>query len=302
MEYNRFGAISNGAAKGSIAIGTKVWMTQSYFDMLRAETELDEVTSASYTPNNKNIPKYILGLDNGKQGYANPVKTYSDYVGTSVDVTGVVTSCFKLDASKAPVNYATWGGYDGKTGKLNMPNLDGKDGKVYLYGNGIFISLGATHNDGDFSHAYIKCGYADVSANLGKLAHYKDCSSGLSWFAKPSLYYGDYWIMTPTYSGDVIKFKYESPKHFNLGPDAEWNSMNLDSNAFNNVEGQTVYFTANGDETVFWTHRGGEQIFPFGESLEMTNMFVNNVYGTNVNGGNLDWSWTYNGRYYRSFK
>ena len=94
--------------------------------------------------------------------------------------------------------------------------------------------------------------------------------------------------MTPTYSGDVIKFKYESPKHFNLGPDAEWNSMNLDSNAFNNVEGQTVYFTANGDETVFWTHRGGEQIFPFGESLEMTNMFVNNVYGTNVNGGNLD--------------
>ena len=29
MEYNRFGAISNGAAKGRIVIGTNVWRTQS---------------------------------------------------------------------------------------------------------------------------------------------------------------------------------------------------------------------------------------------------------------------------------
>ena len=315
MEYNRFGAISNGAAKGRIVIGTNVWRTQSYFDMLAPEYDTyatydpdydsGEGSSSSAStpfmttsddPDIDSIPDYILGLDNGRQGYAQPVVAkFGDIttISTSVDATGVVTSCYKLDSSKAPVNYATWGGYDGATGRLNMPKLDGKDGKVYLYGNGIFISLGGTHSKEKFSHAYIKCGYSNISAYLGKLAHYKDCSSGLSWFAKPSKYYGDYWTMESEYSdnGNVIKFKYNYPHNFNMGPNEEWASMDLGSDAFNNVAGKTVYFAANGQDTACWSHRGGEQIFPFGENDLMINKFVNNIYGTDVNGGNLDWSW-----------
>ena len=92
-------------------------------------------------------------------------------------------------------------------------------------------------------------------------------------------------------NGNVIKFKYNYPHNFNMGPNEEWASMDLGSDAFNNVAGKTVYFAANGQDTACWSHRGGEQIFPFGENDLMINKFVNNIYGTDVNGGNLDWSW-----------
>lgn len=45
------------------------------------------------------------------------------------------------------------------------------------------------------------------------------------------------------------------------------------------------------------------QIFPFGETLEIVSMFTNNHDGTNVNGGNLDWAWTFsNSQYFRAIK
>ena len=203
-----------------------------------------------------------------------------------------------------PGRWKNWNGhFRSKTGKLNMPNLDGKDGKVYLYGNGIFISLGGIHSKAYYSHAYIKCGYANQNAYLGKASHYKDCSGWFGGLAGASKYYGDYWKMIPTYSGDVIKFRYDSPQSYPIGKNKEWQDRTLDPNSFNFVEGQTVYFASNGQNTFAWSHKGGEQIFPFGEDVLMTNMFVNNVYGTNVNGGNLDWTWTVSyGTYSRSFK
>ena len=273
----------------------------------------DEGTSEIYyttttTPNNKSIPRYLLGLNGGngsRSGYASRVTKEDGRYKTDIDVTGVVTKVYDMNASGAPINYATWGGYDPATGKLNMPNLDGPNGYLNLYGNGIFFNLYGTGSSEKFSHAYLKCGYTDGIATpfLGHAAHYKDCSGFFSWMAQPSTYYGDYWTMVTEYSGDTIRFRYETDRPYTIGANKEWGNRQLGSDLFNIVKGKTVYFTSNSQSTSAWWHGGGEQIFPFGEDVILTGMFTNNYNGTDVQGGNLDWVWSAShGTYTRTYK
>ena len=320
MAYNRFGAISGGRAKGSIMIGANEWKTRSYSNMLTMQyqdcnySSDDEGNSEIYytttttTPNNKSIPRYLLGLNGGngsRSGYASRVTKEDGRYKTDIDVTGVVTKVYDMNASGAPINYATWGGYDPATGKLNMPNLDGPNGYLNLYGNGIFFNLYGTGSSEQFSHAYLKCGYTDGIATpfLGHAAHYKDCSGFFSWMAQPSTYYGDYWTMVTEYSGDTIRFRYETDRPYTIGANKEWGNRQLGSDLFNIVKGKTVYFTSNSQSTAAWWHGGGEQIFPFGEDVILTGMFTNNYSGTDVQGGNLDWVWSAShGTYTRTYK
>ena len=196
MEYNRFGEIS-----GGITIGDNVWKSYSFFNSLSFKT----ITVNESKDDETDEPSYSTTLDDTYRPTADDIKTHILDDTYAQDARGIITKTSTTyiindyiakypysttyDGPK-PLNLSTWGGYD-KEGNLYLPALE--DGTLKLYGNGIFIAVGADVLDSNISFAYVKTGSLEGNPVRGKASFIKNYHLKNGLFKRE--YYGDYWIV-----------------------------------------------------------------------------------------------------------